>query len=107
MDNFLLVANSIQALGNLKQNLSKEYDMKDLEEVKIIIGWQITRDLFIKTIRVSSSPYIRDLLKEENFTNCNALTTLMKASSFIKINKSDDYDKANLGDYQRLIEKLI
>ena len=31
----------------------------------------------------------------------------MNAGSFIKINKLDDYDKANLGDYQRLIEKLI
>ena len=97
----------MQALDNLKENLSKEYDMKDLDEVKTIIGWQITRDLSMKTIRFSQSAYIRDLLKEENLTNCNTLTIPMNAGLFIKIKEPDDYDKANLRDYQRLIGKLI
>ena len=107
VDDFLLAANSMQALDNLKENLSKEYDMKDLGEVKTIIGWQITRNLSTRTIRVSQSAYIRDLLEEENLTNCNAPTIPMKAGSFIEMNEPDDYDEADSGDYQRLIRKLI
>lgn len=107
INNFLFAANSMQALNNLKENLSKKYDMKDLGEMKIIIRWQITRDLSTRTIRVSQLAYIRDLLEEENLTNCNAPIILMKAGSFIKINEPDDYDKADLGDYQRLIGKLM
>lgn len=69
--------------------------MKDLGKVKTIIGWQIIRDLVIKSLKVSQSAYIRDLLKEENPTNCNTPTTPIKAGSTIKINKPNDYDKAN------------
>ena len=97
----------MQALNNLKENLSKKYDMKNLGEVKTIIGWQITRNLSTRTIRVSQLAYIRDLLEEENLTNCNAPTIPMKAGSFIEMNEPDDYDEANLGDYQRLIGKLM
>lgn len=31
----------------------------------------------------------------------------MKASSFIEMNELDNYDKVDLENYQRLIEKLI
>lgn len=86
-------------LENLKKNLAIEYKIKHLGEVKTIIRWQITRNLSTKTIKVSQLVYIRDLLKEENLTNYNVLTILIKAGSFIKINKSDNYNKANLGDY--------
>lgn len=81
--------------------------MKDLGEMKAIIRWHITRDLSTKTIRVSQLAYIKDLLKEENLTNCNVPTILIKAGSFIEMNEPDNYDEANLGDYQRLIEKLM
>ena len=67
------------ALANLQESLAIEYEMKDLGEVKTIIGWQISRDLSTRTIRVSQSAYIRDLLEEENLTNCNAPTIPMKA----------------------------
>lgn len=81
--------------------------MKDLREVKIIIGWQIIRNLSMKTIRISSLAYIKDLLKDKNLINYNTLTILMKASSFIEINKLDNYNKTNLSDYQKLIKKFI
>lgn len=47
------------------------------------------------------------MLKERNFTNYNAPTTLMKVGSIIKINKLDDYNEIDLKKYQQLIDKLI
>ena len=47
------------------------------------------------------------MLKEKNLIKYNALTILMKTGSFIKMNELNDYNKTNLGDYQRLIEKLM
>lgn len=107
VDDFLLASNSMPALENLKESLAIEYEMKDLGEVKTIIGWQITRDLATRTIKVSQSAYIRDLLEEENLTDCNAPTIPMKAGSSIEMSEPDDYDEADLGDYQRLIGKLM
>lgn len=61
----------------------------------------------MKIIRVSQLVYIKDLLKEVNLTNCNAPIILIKAGLFMKINRLDDYNKANLRDYQQWIGKFI
>ena len=95
------------AFENFKENLTIKYKIKDLSKAKMIIGQQINKDLTTKTIRVNQSTYIRDLYKEESLTNCNAYTILMKVGYTIEINKSNDYDKAGLVNYQRLIGKLI
>ncbi len=97
----------MSAMESLKESLAKEYDIKDLREVKTTIGWQITRDLATRTIRVSQSAYIRDLLEEENLTNCNASIIPIKTGSAIEMNEPDDYNEADLGEYQRLIGKLM
>ena len=89
----------MSVLKNLKVSLIIKYKIKDLGEIKIIIGWQIIRDLAIRTIRVSQFAYIKNLLEEKNFTNCNTPTILMKAGSSIEMSKLYDYDKANLRKY--------
>ena len=40
----LVVASDMDDIGRLKQQLSKEFDMKDLGLAKKILGMQITRD---------------------------------------------------------------
>lgn len=35
--------------------------MKDLEEVKTIIGWEITQDIQAKTLKNDQKAYIQDL----------------------------------------------
>lgn len=81
--------------------------MKDLGEVKTIIGWQVKRDLATKTLRISQSAYIKDLLEEEKLIDCNTPIIPMKAGSVIEMSEPDDYNKANLMMYQRLISKLM
>lgn len=41
VNNFLLASNIMNTFNILKQSLAREYDIKDLEEVKTIIGCQI------------------------------------------------------------------
>lgn len=88
------------ALENLKVELANDYEVKDMGEAKI--GWKITRDLAKKTLKVDRSSFIRDLLEEENLTNCNAPNTPMKTGSFIEMTEPDGYEEAGLGTYQRL-----
>lgn len=40
------------ALLGLKKNLSKEYDMKDMGDMKTIIGSQVINNLGTKTLRI-------------------------------------------------------
>lgn len=81
--------------------------MKDLEEVRTIIRQQITRDLALGTTKIDQSAFIRDLVIEKGFIDCNATLISMKASLAIDIPDADDYDITKLHKYQWLIGKLM
>lgn len=107
VNNFLLASNTMTILEILKKLLAKEYNIKDLGKVKTIIGWQITRDTGTHTMKIHQSAFIRDLVIEKGFTECNANIIPMKAGSAIEMLEPEDYDKADLHTYQRLIGKLM
>ena len=44
VDNLALVLQGQDGLDWLKGKIAQEFDMKDLGEVKTIIGWEIIRD---------------------------------------------------------------
>ena len=106
IDNFLLISNIMRTLEFLKQLLAKKYDMKDISEVKTIIRWQITRNSTIGTIKINQSAFIRDLVIEEGFTDCNISIIPMKSGLSIEMLNSNDYKETNLYKYQQLIYKL-
>lgn len=88
VDDFLLASNGSKALAWLKTSISNDYNVKDLGEVKAIIGWQITRNLNAGTLKIDQSAFIRDLLESENTTDCNAVAIPMKAGFFIEMQEA-------------------
>lgn len=44
VDDFLLASKHRKPLNRIKKKLKKEYNIKDLGKVKMIIGWQVTQD---------------------------------------------------------------
>lgn len=107
VDDFLLASKLRTSLDWIKENLKNEYNVKDLGEVKTIIGWQVTRNWDAATLKIDQSAFIRDLLEEENLTDCNAINIPMKAGSFIEMHEEDDYKEADIKIYQPLIGKLM
>lgn len=71
IDNFLFTSTTILVFKNLKKNLAKVYNMKDLKEIKTIILQQITSNLAIKTLKISKSVYIKNLFQKDNLINKN------------------------------------
>lgn len=99
VDDFLLASNTITTLYAIKKSLAREYNMKDLGEVKTIIGWQMSRDTVAHTIKINQLAFIRDLIIEEELTKCNANIIPMKARSSIEMPNSDDYNKIDIHTY--------
>lgn len=107
VDDFPLASNIIVILNTLKEFLTKEYDIKDLSEIKTIIKWQINRDTAKGTMKIDQSAFIRDLVIKEKLTDCIANTISMKAGSSIEMGDLEDYKETDLWTYQQLIGKLI
>lgn len=74
--------------------------MKDLSEVKTIIGWQVTRDMATHTMKIDQSAFIKDLVIKESLIDCNTNIISIKVSSAIEMSKSNDYDKTDIHTYQ-------
>lgn len=107
VDDLLMASNKEEFLISIKSLLSRQYNVKDFGETKTIIGWQVTRDVERGTMKIVESAYIRDLLEEEDLSDCKSVNIPMKAGSTIDMAEPDDYEEADLKSYQRLIGKLM
>ena len=85
----------------------KKFNIKDLGEIKTIIGWEITRELAISTLKIDQKGYIRDLLEFEEMTSCHHTVLPVKAGSTFFLDQAGNYQQADLIAYQRLIGKLM
>ncbi len=52
IDNLVLGSQSQSGLDWLKNQLSKEFNMKNLDEAMTIIGWEITKDFQAGTLKI-------------------------------------------------------
>ena len=85
----------------------KEFNMKDLGEVKTIIGWEITQDLATVTLKIDQKGYIQDLLESKGMTSCHPTVLPVKAGSNLFLDQAGNHQQADLIAYQRLIGKLM
>lgn len=53
VDDMLVAGSNIHEINNLKEHLSKEFKMKDLDVVKHILGMRISRDRMNHTLKLS------------------------------------------------------
>lgn len=73
----------------------------------MIIGWQITRDLEVGTLKINQSAFIKNLLEEKDLARNNSVNIPMKVGNVIQMNNIDNYKETNIKIYQRLVGKLM
>jgi len=64
VDDMLIVARNNAHIQKLKAQLKEEFDMKDLREVKKILGIEISRDMSISRLWLSQENYIQRCWKD-------------------------------------------
>lgn len=74
--------------------------MKNLEKVRTIISWQVTRDHKAETLKIDQSSFIRDLIKSKNMMDYNSINILMKKGCFIEMSKSGNYEEVDIKPYK-------
>lgn len=96
VDDFLITSDKLATLQSIKAALSNKYNVEDLGETKMIIGWQVTRDIEKVTLKIEQSTNIRDLLEEEDLADYKSVNIPMKAGLTIDMGEPDDYEEADL-----------
>jgi len=62
VDDMLIAAEDRSEISKLKEQLSKEFSMKDLGETKTILGMDIHRDMSLRRLWLTQSRYVKKFL---------------------------------------------
>ena len=84
VDDMLTVEKDVEVIGNLKNDLFKSFDMKDLGPARQILAMQILCDRKVNKLQLSQEKYIEQVL--ERF-NINAKLVNTPLGSHFKIRK--------------------
>ncbi|RVW87157.1 Retrovirus-related Pol polyprotein from transposon TNT 1-94 [Vitis vinifera] len=103
VDDIILTSDHEEKIDLLKKLLTKEFEIKDLGNLKYFLGMEIARSK--KGIAVSQRKYVLDLLNETGMLGCKPAETPMDTT--VKLEESDGSAPVDKGRYQRLVGKLI
>ena len=107
VDNLLIAATSIELIKEVKGVLSKEFDMKDLGEARMIIGMWIIHHQLKRLLTLDQASYIQDVLQEESLLSCNSVSIPMVPGLYITLEDNGDSDSTEITAYQCMIGKLL
>jgi hypothetical protein len=81
VDDLILMANDLAKLLQIKEELGKRFDMKDLGEIHYCLGIQVIRDRKKRTIQLGQAKYIENVLKRFRMEDCKPIGTPLDTNS--------------------------
>lgn len=101
VDDIVITGDDYDQINHLKNLLAKEFEVKDLGQLKYFLGMEIARTK--NGISVSQRKYTLDLLQETGMLGCKAANTPIEP-----VKRSEEESvPADKDRYQRLVGKLI
>ena len=97
------ISDCIEEIKYLKEVLGREFEIKDLGQLKYFLGMEVARSR--KGISILQRKYTLDLLKETGMLGCKLATTPMDPVKKVQLEEMDQL--ADKNRYQRLVGKLI
>ena len=107
IDNLLIAAVTIVVVEELKKALHREFEMKNLGEVEVIIGIYIRRNRKARTLLINQSAYINELLEKEGISEYHSALIPMKVSRYGFLLHENQKRRADVNKYQRQVGKLM
>src|SRR5579859_6527020 len=106
VDDFIIFGKNMASINSLKAQLNKEYEMKDLGELKHFLGIQVHRDRERKIIHISQPRYARTVLNRYGMQdNKPASSPLPTGARLIKVATTDVLTDQK--EYQSIVGSLM
>ncbi|KAK8921057.1 hypothetical protein KSP39_PZI020242 [Platanthera zijinensis] len=103
VDDSIITGDHLEGITYLKEQLSKEFEVKDLRKLKYFLGIEMVRSQ--QGIFISQRKYTLDLLEETGMLGCAPVDTPIEANH--KIDADASGEKVDTSKYQRLVGRLI
>ncbi|KAL4029866.1 hypothetical protein IC575_008094 [Cucumis melo] len=101
VDDMILVSKDYAEICELKKQLSNEFEMKDLGELKRILGMDVKRDKEKGLLTISQESYVIKLLEKYNMSDSKAVSTPLAShfrlsSSQCPVTKQERIEMSNI-----------
>jgi hypothetical protein len=111
VDDLLLLSDDLSALSQVKEGLTKQFDMKDLGVASYILGIRITQDTSSGSISICQDEYVKQIVKRFGLSDAKH-TTFIPMNPGLKLCKSGLIDepespKVDIKEYQQVIGSLL
>ena len=103
VDDMIITGDDVEEIQRLKENLFREFEMKDPGALKYFLGIEVLRSRH--GIFLRQKKYVLDLLTETGLLECKPADTPMVPNHGLKIEEGAEL--ADKERYQRLVGKLI
>lgn len=103
VDDMAVTGNDHDEIAKLQLLLAKEFELKDLGQLKYFLGIEVARSK--AGISMSQRKYVLDLLAETGMMDCKPVQTPIEVNH--KLMMHSDQVPTNKERYQRLVGKLI
>lgn len=106
VDDMIILAGGLAAVQEFKEAIAKLWEIKDLGEVKKILGLEVTRDRQRKSIRIAQVGFTDELVSEYKLTDCRPAAT--PCGSPVTLEPTSERDRlTDVDRYQRVIGQLM
>ena len=102
VDGIVITGDDTLEIARLKENLSKEFEVKDLGQLRYFLGIEIARSP--RGIVLSQRKYVLDLLNDTGMLGCRPASTPIEQNHKLYAQSGQPIDKEK---YQRLVGRLI
>ena len=102
-DDMMVTGNDSEERKTLQKHFAREFEMKDLSELKYFLGIEVSRSK--KGIFLSQRKYVLDLLNVTGMTTYSPASTPMEEN--LKLCMHSNQVPANKEHYQRLVGRLM
>lgn len=111
VDDVVIFSNDMDLVSRLKNELSRNFKMKDLGEASQVLGMRIARDRKAGIITIDQKKYIQDVLNRFGMKDCNPASTPLDpnqkiSAKFCPTTEAEKYEMLNV-PYMSLVGSLL
>ncbi|GLC41061.1 hypothetical protein PLESTB_000947700 [Pleodorina starrii] len=105
VDDLLIACKSIEVVNQLKAQLDKVFEMRDLGESSFYLGFEIKRDRAARTLHVSQKRYVQEVLSKFAMEGANGRSTPLDAN--VRLSSEGELLDTSRFPYSELVGSLL
>lgn len=107
VDDLLIASKSLTNISTIKRKLSRQFKMKDLGNVREILGMEVERQGELGDVTIVQKGYIRDMLSRFGMSDCKPIGTPLEQNIDIAAIESENENEVVDVPYRELVGSLI